>query len=65
MTTQPHHTGTCHETYPTNSWMEAFRAAMSQPTHPTNQRTMPERPDEGETQAPTHDALSAIYNRGY
>ncbi len=51
--------------YPTSPWTETFRACMaqetqSQPAHSTNNRQA-----EDETQSPTQEALSAIYNRGY
>jgi len=60
----------CKQSQTTSPWTEAFcaqrtQAAMKQMTsHPAGQN-MPERASEHEAQAPTHDALSAIYNRGY
>jgi hypothetical protein len=57
----------CQQTQPTSPWTEAYhaQAAMSQTTPCAAEKPMPERPSENEAQAPTHDALSAIYNRGY
>jgi hypothetical protein len=63
----------CHQSHTTGPWAEAYCAQRTQRIHavgsPTTSRaaqsTMPERAAENEAQAPTHDALSAIYNRGY
>jgi len=65
MAPQQQGTQTCNEANTTSSWMEAYHATMRQPAQPAAERTMPERPYDNEAQAPTHDALSAIYNRGY
>ena len=53
----------CNQTYSTSPWTEAYHAMMSRPTHNTAEGSTPEQPSQDETQAPTHDALSAIYNR--
>ena len=57
----------CKQSQTTSPWTEAYhtQAAMSQTTSRPARQTMPERASEHEAQAPTHDALSAIYNRGY
>ena len=57
----------CSQNHTTSPWTEAYHAqAVSRPTMSrAAQPTMPERAAENEAQAPTHDALSAIYNRGY
>lgn len=44
--------------YPTSPWTEAYQAM------PTQDEAA-ERRFDSETQAPTHDALSDIYNRGF
>jgi hypothetical protein len=56
----------CQQHQTTSPWTEAYhaQAAMSQ-TPRVPQGTTPERPFENEAMAPTHDALSAIYNRNY
>lgn len=46
-------------------WTEAYQAASMQTAQPEAEQGTPERPYEDEAQAPTHDALSSIYNRGY
>jgi hypothetical protein len=56
-------TKTCKQTYSTSPWTEAYHAMMSRPAQNTASQSMPEQPSQDETQAPTHDALSAIYNR--
>ena len=53
---------TCNQ-YSTSPWTEAYHAMMSRPAHNTASQSMTEQPSQDETQAPTHDALSAIYNR--
>ena len=65
-----HNTKPCQQSQTTSPWTEAYRvqrtqAAMSQMPPRTAGQDMPERASENEAQAPTHDALSAIYNRGY
>ena len=60
----------CKQSQPTSPWTEAYcaqrmQAAMGQTTPRAAGQNMPERASEHEAQAPTHDALSAIYNRGY
>jgi hypothetical protein len=54
---------TCNQTYSTSPWTETYHAMMSRPAQNTASQSMPEQPSQDETQAPTHDALSAIYNR--
>jgi hypothetical protein len=53
------------DNHPTSPWTEAYQAMSSQAAQPDAQPGTPERPYEDEAQAPTHDALSSIYNRGY
>jgi hypothetical protein len=60
----------CKQSYTTSPWTEAYcaqriQAASSSTAPRAAEQTMPERASEHEAQAPTHDALSAIYNRGY
>jgi hypothetical protein len=60
----------CKQSQTTSPWTEAFsaqrtQAATSQTTSRPTEQTMPEHASEHEGQAPTHDALSAIYNQGY
>jgi hypothetical protein len=56
----------CNQTFATSPWTEAYRAMSSRAAQQTASKPqMPERPYDHEAQAPTHDALSAIYNRGY
>ncbi|MEO8608658.1 MAG: hypothetical protein ABI690_12285 [Chloroflexota bacterium] len=66
MSTQ-HNTQLCKQSHTTSPWTEAYHAqAVSSPATPrAAQQSMPERASDNEAQAPTHDALSAIYNRGY
>ncbi len=51
--------------YPTSPWTEAYQA------HPIDAAFMPQPGDrsqrwyDAETQSPTHDALSEVYNQGY
>jgi hypothetical protein len=65
MTPNQQTTNPCNETKLTATWMDARHAAMSQPAHPTTEQPMSERPYDHEALTPTHDALSAIYNREY
>ena len=54
---------TCNHSYSTSPWTEAYHATMSRPAQKAADQSMPEHPSQDETQAPTHDALTAIYNR--
>lgn len=51
--------------YPTSPWTEAYQAQL------TDAARMPQPGDrcqywyDAETQSPTHDALSEVYNQGY
>jgi hypothetical protein len=65
MTPNQQPTNPCNEMKLNTAWMEARYASMSQPARATTEQPMPERPYDHEAQAPTHDALSAIYNRDY
>ncbi|MCB9451644.1 MAG: hypothetical protein H6672_09400 [Anaerolineaceae bacterium] len=50
--------------YPTSPWTEAFQPAPA--AHPErHQDTASQQPHDADTQEPTHNALSDIYNRGY
>ena len=50
--------------HPTSPWTEAYQSALTWTDE--HDQSMPAREDNNsETQAPTHDALSEIYNRGY
>lgn len=50
--------------HPTSPWTEAFQATSeAEPENPTGAEFDPAY--DSETQEPTHDALSEIYNRGY
>lgn len=54
-----------HDDYPTSPWTETFHActteaAQSQPAQSTTHRQA-----DSETESPTQEALSAIYNQGY
>jgi hypothetical protein len=49
--------------YPTSPWTEAYHAAPTQQTMPTEDA--PKHAFDTEALQPTQDALSAIYNRGY
>lgn len=51
--------------YPTSPWTEAYQSCPADSADRTHSSAMPKRPFDSETQAPTHDALSAIYNQGY
>lgn len=51
---------TAQQSYPTSPWTETFHASMAS----ENESAMPERPFDSDAQAPTHDALSHIYNGG-
>lgn len=48
------------QSYPTSPWTETFHASMAA----QSEQTMPKRPFDSDAQAPTHDALSNIYNGG-
>ena len=65
MTPQQPTTKPCNQTFATSPWTEAYRAMNSHSAQQSASEPMPERPYDNEAQAPTHDALSAIYNRGY
>jgi|FLYN01.1.fsa_nt_gi hypothetical protein len=49
--------------YPTSPWTEAYHAAPAR--QQAEDQTAPKQAFDSEAQQPTHDALSAIYNRGY
>ena len=59
----------CNQSQTMSPWTEAFCAqrtqAVSSTAAPRATEQTPERASEHETQAPTQDALSAIYNQGY
>ena len=48
--------------FPTSPWTETFRSNATRAEQQAAQEPMPQRSFDDETQAPTHDALSAIYN---
>lgn len=48
------------QSYPTSPWTETFHASVAAQSEPS----MPKRPFDSDAQAPTHDALSNIYNGG-
>ncbi len=50
---------------PTSPWTEAYESCPVDTTSQNYHPTMPQRPYDTDTQSPTHDALSAIYNQGY
>ena len=54
-----------HTENPTSRWAETFRASAAQAGEQVAQQPMNQRSFADETQSPTHDALSNIYNRGY
>jgi len=54
-----------HQEQPTSPWTEAYHASMSQGNQPAAQANTSESPYDQDSQTPTHDALSDIYNRGY
>jgi hypothetical protein len=62
-----HNMKSCNQSQTTSPWTEAYRAQTmsSTPAPHATEQTMHERASEYEAQAPTHDALSAIYNQGY
>lgn len=47
---------------PTSPWTETFRASVARANQQAEQEPTSQRSFDHETQAPTHDALSAIYN---
>lgn len=53
------------EAYPTSPWTEAFQSCPADSADHTSRPAMPKRTADSDTQAPTRDALSAIYNEGY
>ncbi len=65
MTPHQQHQHTNHSDWSASAWTETDPSETSHPAEFAAQPTMPERPCDNETQAPTHDALSSIYNRGY
>lgn len=50
---------------PTSPWTEAYQACPAEQTNDGRQAALPQRPYDTDTQSPTHDALSAVYNQGY
>lgn len=57
-----------HETkadYPTSPWTETFQSCPADAADHASRPAMPQPAADSDTQSPTHDALSAIYNRGY
>ena len=65
MAAQHDATKTCNQTYSSSPWTEAYHVMMSRPAQNTANESAPEHTSQDETQAPTHDALFAIYNREY
>ena len=53
------------EDYPTSPWTEAFQSCPADSAAHDSRPAMPQRAADSDTQAPTRDALSAIYNEGY
>jgi hypothetical protein len=51
--------------HPTSPWTEAYHACTANQSEPTTGSALAQRSEDAETQKPTHDALSAIYNQGY
>jgi hypothetical protein len=51
--------------YPTSPWTEAYQAAPMRHPKPTDACATHKNAFDTEALRPTHDALSAIYNRGY
>jgi hypothetical protein len=65
--TRQHYTTECtqqHE-HPTSPWTETFASPMADDAHAQASQSVSSRPYDSDTQAPTHDALSDIYNRDY
>lgn len=51
--------------YPTSPWTEAFQSCPADSADSASRPAMPQHAADSDTQTPTHDALSAIYNQGY
>lgn len=52
------------EDFPTSPWTEAYQATYPSWAHQHDEHMQAAERDD-DTQQPTHDALSEIYNRGY
>ena len=65
MAPQPYSTeGTQQEkTHPTSPWTETFRSCAAESRQSHTAQEVSNRPYASEEQMPTHEALSAIYNR--
>ncbi|MBI5669702.1 MAG: hypothetical protein HZC41_17020 [Chloroflexi bacterium] len=51
--------------YPTSPWTETFQSCLADSATPASYPAMQPAAADNDTQSPTHDALSAIYNQGY
>lgn len=51
--------------YPTSPWTEAYQATPAHQPKQAEDCATPKHAFDTEALQPTHDALSAIYNRGY
>lgn len=63
--TQTKQPANLHETQPTSPWTEAYHACSFDQSEQRPAAAPAQRPYDADTQSPTHDALSAIYNEGY
>jgi hypothetical protein len=67
MSPQPYTTEATQQTsaHPTSPWTDAFWFSMTDRQQVQSAQPAPSWRTDGETQAPTQEALSDIYNRGY